>query len=77
LVRFPAKLTAAAPDSVNVPFIITLLPKANVAAALSVREPPVAMVTAPVNVLVPVAEEIASIPLVPPPTVVVPVTVNP
>ena len=30
----------------------------------------------PVKVLVPVADDIASVPLVPPPTVVVPVTVN-
>jgi hypothetical protein len=35
------------------------------------------MVTNPVNSFVPVVDEITRLPLVPPPTVVVPVTVNP
>ena len=36
---------------------------------------PVATVTSPVNIFVPVAEEIIKLPFVPPPTVVVPVMV--
>ncbi len=38
--------------------------------------PPALIVTDPVNVLAPVAEDIVKLPLVPTPTVVVPVTVN-
>ena len=38
--------------------------------------PPALIVTKPVNILVPVAEDMVKLPLVPPPTVVVPVTVN-
>ena len=38
--------------------------------------PPALIVTKPVKVLVPVAEDMVKVPLVPPPTVVVPVTVK-
>jgi len=38
--------------------------------------PPALIVTNPVKILVPVAEEMTKVPVVPPPTVVVPVTVN-
>src|SRR6266700_2130729 len=38
--------------------------------------PPVATVTRPVKILAPVADEMVRVPLVPPPTVVVPVTVR-
>ena len=45
-------------------------------AEVLVQLPPVLIVTKPVNNFAPVAEEIANVPLAPPPTVVVPLTVN-
>lgn len=58
------------------PPIITSDPNESVAAAVSVIAAPLLIVTIPVNVFVPVAEVIDNVPLVPPPTVVVPVTVK-
>ena len=56
--------------------MVTFEPKASWAAAVSVSEAPLLMVTAPVNVFVPVALVMLKVPLVPAPTVVVPVTVK-
>ena len=76
-VRFPAIPTTAAADSVMVPPMVTSEPKTSVAAADSVKDPPLLIVTAPVNVLVPVADVIVRLlPLKPPPIVVVPETVK-
>ena len=77
MVRLPAKPAVAVVFSVKVPpklMVTPPVPKARVVAALSVREAPFLIVTAPVKVLVPVAEVMATEPLVPPPIVVVPVT---
>ena len=76
LVRFPAMPTMAAPFSVNVPLIVTSEPNESVAAADSDRVAPLLIVTAPVNVLVPVALVMDKIPLAPLPIVDVPVTVH-
>ena len=61
----------------KVPLLV--MPPLNVTgefAAVLVHVPPAATVTRPTKVLVPVAEVIVRLPLVPPPTVVVPVTVK-
>ena len=77
LVKLPAKLTVAAPFSVKVPVMVTSAPNASGAAAVSINEPPLFIITAPVNVLVPVAEVIVKLlPATPPPIVVVPDTVK-
>ena len=67
MIRFDANPTAAAPNSVKVPVIVTSLLKARVAAAVSASVPPELIVTAPVKVFVPVALVILNVPLVPPP----------
>ena len=61
---------------VKVPLFVRLPPKATAAAADSLQVAPLFTVTSPVKVLVPVADEIDNVPLVPPPTVVVPDTVS-
>ena len=76
MVRFPAIPIVAAPFSVKVPLMVTSFPNERVDAADSLNVPPVAIVNAPVKVFVPVADEIARMPLAPAPTVVVPLTVN-
>lgn len=69
--------TTAAPFSVKVPVMVTLLPNDNCAAAVSDKLAPAFIVTTPVNVLVPVALVIVKLlPVTPPPMVVVPETVN-
>ena len=62
--------------AVKVPLFVRLPPKATAAAADSLQVAPLFTVTSPVKVLVPVADEIDNVPLVPPPTVVVPDTVS-
>jgi len=76
--RFPAIPTVAAPDSVNVPLMVTSDPNESVAAAVSDNTPLLLIVTAPVKVFVPVAEFVVNVAVdpTPLPTVVVPVTVN-
>ena len=76
LVKLPAKPTTAAPFSVNVPVMVTSEPNDSCAATVSDNVAPAAIVTAPVNVFVPVALVNVRVPLVPPPIVVAPVTVN-
>jgi len=75
LVRLPANPTTAAPDSVIVPLLVTPpVPNERVAAALSVKAPPVLMATAPLKVFVLDADETVNVDALA--TVVVPVTVN-
>jgi len=57
-------------------FVIPPLNVTGEFAAVLVQVPPVLIVTKPVNIFVPVALDIIKLPLAPPPTVVVPVTVN-
>ena len=64
-------------DEVKVVALFTRLPaKFITAAAVSFQVLPAFKVTSPVKVFVPVADEMAKIPLAPAPTVVVPETVN-
>lgn len=73
---FVSKVCIPVP-ALKVPLFV--IPPLNVTgefAAVLVHVPPEAIVTRPVKILVPVAEVIVRFPLVPPPTVVVPVTVN-
>ena len=60
--------------AVNVPLFVMPPRKVGIAAAVSDHVPPAATVTRPVKVLAPVALLSVNVPLVPPPTVVVPVT---
>ena len=62
--------------AVKVPLLV--MPPRKVAAELPelFQVPPALIVTKPVNILVPVAEDMFKVPVVPPPTVVVPVTVK-
>lgn len=62
--------------AVRLPLVVKFPAKVTVAAAASYHDAPELMITFPVNALVPVADEIVNVPLVPPPTVVIPVTVN-
>ena len=73
-VKLPAIPTTAAPNSVNVPLMVTSLPNVIASATDSDNVPPLLIVTAPVKVFVPVALEMANVDALA--TVVVPVTPN-
>ena len=76
LIVLDAPVKVCTPEPVNEPSFCRLPAKATAAAAVSFQTPFGFTVTFPVNVLVPVAEFMAKVPLVPPPTVVVPPMVN-